>query len=1543
MYGDDIWWFSFYDMDSSLGLDNTGYNKFDCNIETTQPGIYNCSTSRMWVKLMDWCKDDLFNQFKTIREGKYTYENICDYLINKQIDVIPQILYNKDMYNKYIAQGRQYLHMLHGNNKDHLKRWLYNRFQYVDSLFLQHNSPYTKQNMTIRSCAPKDAVPKLDAEGNVISPYTARFEIQTYSPQYVTVCWRKNTFETKRVDWNETVVFEYDMVNSQDNELIVYCANNLKSLGDVSCLNPTSIDIGAANRLIEFKCENSDKLVKADVSKNSYLKTLSFKNCSVMGSASGGSNVIDISKSTNLKELDIRGTMITSVLTDVNGGNIEKIYYPEGIQNITLANQTNLEVVGIPYINNEAKAKGLATVSITNCNNIKHLQYPYNEEEGLSLQALKYVQNLTIDNSLVDLNVMSFNGFDKLRAITLQNLPEMTNVNFTDLLDKDANRTLQNVTMANIPNINKVAFNVTSNDYKIGFADNAVIDLGDMQSVDTIESNASIIGAKTLIVPTSLKNLNIKHEFGDGRQSISNIWSNNAIHTTDGYEGIDLEDITLEKFDMSDFTHVMNGKNINLVPIDQNPNFNNTRDENYFMPEGSIDLSNYEGDMTGMFKGLDLEKFQVIMGNKLSQTDLTNLFEGAIIPEGMTDTVNDILNNFPVSTNWTNLFKNAVIPFDTVDINIPGPESYREMILAGMFYGTTVKTDIDILSNYIDISEMFKHCTEMVEYNNNWDDEYEQELITRECYFGSGGDLEFIPAEWGGYGFFENCTSEIVVEIPSNNYTLELMSLSANNLTSNGVINWGDKTIDYANMANAYSHTYKQAGTYTIKGHFTFGNGATPTMSMRNVLKKVNFIATDTKNLNNAFRGCAKLTTIKIGNLNPTNMTETFYGCKSLTSIDFTGVDTFDCIEMRNTFYECESLVELDLTMFNTRKVTTFYNCFSLCTGLERINLSTFDTESVESMYGMFNGCSALQELDLSTFVTTNVNTMSYMFQGCQSLAELVLDNFDTTNVTNMSYMFSRCSGLTKLDLSMFNTENVTNMYNMFYSCTGLTELLLTNFNTEKVEDMQSMFNRCQELKRLDLSSFVAPKVKTMMYMFNSCTKLEELIFGNINTEVLENMSYMFSGCSSLTSLDLTSFKVENVTTMYSAFINCGKLASINLTGWVTTNTENMQFMFSGCSALVELDLSTFVTTKVKTMKNMFINCSNLTSLDLTSFVTPALEDLYGMFYGCGQLTSILMPNFNTTNIKTFYGLFYGCKNLLSIDLSSFDTSNATNMSYMFHGCAALSSLNLSNFVTNKVTEMQYMFYECGMTELILTSFVTNLVTNMSYMFNNCNKMTNLDISSFDTSRVTNMQSMFNSMTSIQSLDLSNFDVSNVENMKTMFNNCSSLTSLNLSSFVTTKVKDMSYMFYMCTKLPIIDLSTFDMSSVETMESMFELCIANIDMSGKNTNKVKTVYKMFKSFGGTSINMSGCSLADSTNNQEFIYNALKLTDFVAPSNIKSSMDIRANNLTVDSLLSVINALDLVETSQELEIGATNIGKLSDEQILIATDKNWTIS
>ena len=89
---------------------------------------YNCATSRMWVKLNQFFQKELFDNFKILRETVYTYENVCNYLITQQIDCFPEIAYNKDIYAKYIAQGRRYLHMLHGNDKAHILRWMYNRF-----------------------------------------------------------------------------------------------------------------------------------------------------------------------------------------------------------------------------------------------------------------------------------------------------------------------------------------------------------------------------------------------------------------------------------------------------------------------------------------------------------------------------------------------------------------------------------------------------------------------------------------------------------------------------------------------------------------------------------------------------------------------------------------------------------------------------------------------------------------------------------------------------------------------------------------------------------------------------------------------------------------------------------------------------------------------------------------------------------------------------------------------------------------------------------------------------------------------------------------------------------------------------------------------------------------------------------------------------------------------------------------------------------------------------------------------------------------------
>ena len=1085
MYGDDIWWFSFYDMDSSLGLDNTGYKKFDPNIEPSQPGIYNCSTSRMWVKLNEYLKDELFDQFKLIRENKYTYENICDYLIGKQIDVIPQSLYNKDMYTKYISQGRQYLHMLHGNNKDHLKRWLYDRFLYVDSLFLQHNSPYTKQNITVRSCAPKDAVPKYDGQGNIISPYTARFEIQTYSPQYVTVCWRKNTFETKRIDYGETVVFECDMVNSQDNELIIYCATNLKSLGDCSGLNPTSIDIGAANRLIEFKCENSDMLVKADISKNTFLNKVSFSGCSLLGTASGGANVLDISNSTNLKEVDIRGTKITSVLTNPKGGNLQKILYPDAIQNVVLDNQVNLEVVGLPFENKVASAKNLATVNISNCNFIKHLNYPYNEGDPLDFGALKYVQYLTVDNSLKDMPVISFKNFDKLKEITINNMPYLQDIDFIDLLPHNATSTFEKISLANIPQVKDISFNVTSNNHKIAFVDGATIDLGAL-NLNSIESNTGIQGANKLILPIGLKELRFTTEFGSEMSDIKNIWSFNAVHINDGFEGMDLKDMNLTHIDMTGLPQITHAINFNITPANQNPNLNAIRDgktKPFFRPEGTINLNNYTGSMVNVLKGIDLGKLNVVLTNPKIQNDLTSLFEGAIIPADKLSTVNNIINKFEYAVKFDKMFKeaklNGIVPSQ---IELP---LGNKLSLAGMYEGSDVTEDLDLpTSNILSVNSMFKDCLGITELRPNWEKSYVDKLDTKDCYLGCvSADLDQVPAAWGGYGFDTLSTGLYVFNAPTENYVLQITP-SADLILSKGYVNWGDGTISRLSPDNL-THTYKKAGLYEVKAQCIPGGKGTALLCADSLIE-VKQLPTGAPNYYNCFSGAVNLQRVTAHGLVFENwgIKGMFNGCKNLTVIN--GIETWDvsrCTDCGSLFANCESLTDLDLSKWNAANCSSAFHLFYQCKNLRNLDVSGFNVSNVLNFQNAFNGCESLEVLDLTNWATSSGTIINGMFCKCNSLREIIgLEGFTLDKVELISAMFQDCGSLRSVNLGGINVALAGGLDYMFDKCTELTDLVAPkNINKSLNVSYSSQLNVTSLMSIINnLATISEPKTLTL-------------------------------------------------------------------------------------------------------------------------------------------------------------------------------------------------------------------------------------------------------------------------------------------------------------------------------------------------------------------------------------------------------------------------------------------------------------------------------
>jgi surface protein len=227
-------------------------------------------------------------------------------------------------------------------------------------------------------------------------------------------------------------------------------------------------------------------------------------------------------------------------------------------------------------------------------------------------------------------------------------------------------------------------------------------------------------------------------------------------------------------------------------------------------------------------------------------------------------------------------------------------------------------------------------------------------------------------------------------------------------------------------------------------------------------------------------------------------------------------------------------------------------------------------------------------------------------------------------------------------------------------------------------------------------------------------------------------------------------------------------------------------------------------------------------------------------------------------------------------------------------------------------------------------------------MFNNCSSLPSLDLSHFTTPNLENMNAMFYNCQKVSSIKLDNFDTSKVTTMANLFYNCSSLTQIDLSSFDTPKLQSMSGMFNSCISLIDIDINHFITDNVTNMSSVFTGCSCDITFTNKNTKNVTTVFAMFNVYYGKKIDLSGISLINSTNNNSFITVAYELEEFIAPNDICDDIVITADNLSVESLMSIINNLSEVVKPKVLEIGPNNISKLTDEQLAIAINKNWTI-
>ncbi len=382
-----------------------------------------------------------------------------------------------------------------------------------------------------------------------------------------------------------------------------------------------------------------------------------------------------------------------------------------------------------------------------------------------------------------------------------------------------------------------------------------------------------------------------------------------------------------------------------------------------------------------------------------------------------------------------------------------------------------------------------------------------------------------------------------------------------------------------------------------------------------------------------------------------------------------------------------------------------------------------------------------------------------------------------------------------------------------------------------------------------------------------------------------------------------------------------------------TTTIEDIVETLKGKGIIGAKELNVLPSKEAQVIEGIYNKVNVAGSETLSPENIKSGVDIFGVI-GTGN-----MANFEITDASH---LFYKNARMENKDELIALCKNLTSTEGMFYMAGRSNqTLDLTMLDVSQVTNMSYAFYACNYNYIDMSNWDTSKVENFSYMFNQ-NRMTEYDFSTFNTESATDFMQMFTS-SHFKKIDISSWNTSNVEKMEYMFSG-TPLEELNVSDIDVSNVKAFTSTFANLSKLPILDLSTWKNAKTTTYYGMFQnsKLLTTLDLSGFDASNVTITNQMLK----------GCT---GLTNLTFVSNLGKAYKNTSANSSNTTLDLSdCKNLTHDSLVDVINKLyDLNLTydvanggtlkTQKLVLGATNIAKLTSDELSIATAKGWVIS
>lgn len=477
------WYPCFYDMDTALGLTNAGdesvaptvymdkYSNSPINEELIQPnnvivarneqqengfGAYN---SKLWNILRSTAENGDPSYF--VSSGKYNGElyeatwrllrkenaplsnpDLFIDMFTSQTKNCGELLYNLD-YNtkyltKYITQSGQEaygnIEMLHGDRVEYIRSWLRDRFNYLDGVFEVNNVVDNRLPFYIKGYITC---------GGPVGGGHPRLTFNTTSPTILKVEIGQNG-----------QYFRYFLPAYKDTEVIMPpLSSDSKRIGINSTTILTKIDGLKDIRFQKFESMSLPKFSQIDLSNINTLSlnnpvqfdstfvsdnTSDMRDINLYNATGSDAFAVSIGKYDKAKRIDIRNSCVTSIA--LPSAPLSSLLFSNSeIVQLDITNQPYLDSFDFTGCNK------LQKVQISSCDNV----------EVLNINNLGLLTELVIINC-GKIKTINCTNNKMLKSITIEGLPSLTDVNFSDCTNADLSISMKNcnsLTSINLKNI----------------------------------------------------------------------------------------------------------------------------------------------------------------------------------------------------------------------------------------------------------------------------------------------------------------------------------------------------------------------------------------------------------------------------------------------------------------------------------------------------------------------------------------------------------------------------------------------------------------------------------------------------------------------------------------------------------------------------------------------------------------------------------------------------------------------------------------------------------------------------------------------------------------------------------------------------------------------------------------------------------------------------------------------------------------------------------------------------------------------------------